>query len=403
VALLGEGWDCPAINSLILASCVGSFMLSNQMRGRAIRVSKTDPDKVANIWHLVGIARMEYRKSNMLLDAIELSGYQSDRSFRALDLSDYRTLQRRFLGFVGIAYNENVIQNGMERLEIFTEDDILDNHLAINGRMYQIAKDREQTRRRWREILALFGDEDIKLINTLVGDAKEPRFNMFVAENFVKIFLCSLLGLVTAFFSGIIAIEFQLPGELIEAIIIAIFAIINLIFVSRIVGHFNPVRNMQKVGNATLSALSEASLINTSLGQVSNITLKTPRTQWKEETYSTKLRGATVYENNLYIKCIKEIYQRVENPRYVIKIDNLKLQRLGIRVSFFAVPSVFAVNKTRAQVFYKHWKENVGAGRLVYTRTATGREILFKARRGSFDYNDKFFELKKASRKDYWK
>ena len=37
-SLLGEGWDAPCVNSLILASFVGSFMLSNQMRGRAIRV-----------------------------------------------------------------------------------------------------------------------------------------------------------------------------------------------------------------------------------------------------------------------------------------------------------------------------------------------------------------------------
>ena len=32
-SLLGEGWDAPCINSLILATYVGSFMLSNQMRG----------------------------------------------------------------------------------------------------------------------------------------------------------------------------------------------------------------------------------------------------------------------------------------------------------------------------------------------------------------------------------
>ena len=36
-SLLGEGWDAPCVNSLILGSFVGSFMLSNQMRGRAIR------------------------------------------------------------------------------------------------------------------------------------------------------------------------------------------------------------------------------------------------------------------------------------------------------------------------------------------------------------------------------
>lgn len=44
-SLLGEGWDSPCINSLILASFVGSFMLSNQMRGRAIRVMKEHPEK----------------------------------------------------------------------------------------------------------------------------------------------------------------------------------------------------------------------------------------------------------------------------------------------------------------------------------------------------------------------
>ena len=52
-SLLGEGWDSPCINSLILASFVGSFMLSNQMRGRAIRVMKEHPEKTSNIWHLV--------------------------------------------------------------------------------------------------------------------------------------------------------------------------------------------------------------------------------------------------------------------------------------------------------------------------------------------------------------
>lgn len=54
-SLLGEGWDAPCINSLILASFVGSFMLSNQMRGRAIRSDSSNPDKTSNIWHLVCI------------------------------------------------------------------------------------------------------------------------------------------------------------------------------------------------------------------------------------------------------------------------------------------------------------------------------------------------------------
>ena len=54
-SLLGEGWDAPCVNSLILASFVGRFMLSNQMRGRAIRVWPDNPNKTSNIWHLVSI------------------------------------------------------------------------------------------------------------------------------------------------------------------------------------------------------------------------------------------------------------------------------------------------------------------------------------------------------------
>ncbi len=48
-SLLGEGWDAPCINSLIMASFVGSYVLSNQMRGRAIRIDKNNPNKTSNI------------------------------------------------------------------------------------------------------------------------------------------------------------------------------------------------------------------------------------------------------------------------------------------------------------------------------------------------------------------
>ena len=54
-SLLGEGWDAPCVNSLILGSFVGSFMLSNQMRGRAIRIWSGHPEKTSNIWHLVAV------------------------------------------------------------------------------------------------------------------------------------------------------------------------------------------------------------------------------------------------------------------------------------------------------------------------------------------------------------
>lgn len=123
-SLLGEGWDSPCINSLILATYVGSFMLSNQMRGRAIRVFKGEPDKTSNIWHLACILPQKKGKAK----GSDLSG-------------DYETLVRRFDAFLGISYQEAVIESGIGRLGL---GDKLDSKGAIekvNGRMLKRARD----------------------------------------------------------------------------------------------------------------------------------------------------------------------------------------------------------------------------------------------------------------------
>ena len=91
-ALLGEGWDSPCINTLILGSVVESFMLSNQMRGRALRVDKNNHEKTADIWHLLAI-------ENDITTSY-----------------DYQKISRRFETFDGINYKHNIIENGLERL-----------------------------------------------------------------------------------------------------------------------------------------------------------------------------------------------------------------------------------------------------------------------------------------------
>ena len=72
-----------------MASSVGSYVLGNQMRGRAIRAMKSNPDKTSNIWHLVCMTDRR--------EACELT-------------EDFRTLQRRMMGFVGVSYDGTVIE-----------------------------------------------------------------------------------------------------------------------------------------------------------------------------------------------------------------------------------------------------------------------------------------------------
>lgn len=95
-SLLGEGWDAPVINSLVLANTVGSFVLSNQMRGRAIRTVRGRPDKTANIWHPV-VVHPGTRRGG----------------------PDVARLRRRMRAFAGPRLDgKPVIQNGMARFGI---------------------------------------------------------------------------------------------------------------------------------------------------------------------------------------------------------------------------------------------------------------------------------------------
>ena len=367
VALLGEGWDCPAINSLVMASFVGSFMLSNQMRGRAIRRSKTDPSKVANIWHLVSITRHDYKR----------------KLFSALELGDYHTLKRRFQGFVGIAYTDNSIQNGLERLEMVDENNLLKDYQEINEKMFASAKDRGNTRRRWQEILFDFGGEDIKIVNALQSyKPKDERLHSFIFHNLQAIFLQLIIASIIFIF-----IVPLLPVPLVwYGLALAWF----LWRIYRLVGHFNPAKNMKDIGMAVLEALKEHGAIQTPKA-------KLYVEKSKANIYSTSLQGATIYENNLYVKCVNEIYRRVDNPRYLLMVKMPK------KASYFNVPSLFTNKKANADIFYRHWQKHVGKCKLVLTRNAEGRKILLDARKGSFDYNERFFERKQAVKKNAWR
>ena len=55
--ILGEWWDCPAVNTLIDLTGVSAYMSVNQVHGRAIRMDLTNPEKVANIYDIVCIGK----------------------------------------------------------------------------------------------------------------------------------------------------------------------------------------------------------------------------------------------------------------------------------------------------------------------------------------------------------
>jgi len=129
-SLLGEGWDAPTINALILASFVGSYVLSNQMRGRAIRSDRNNPNKTGNIWHLICVDHSAKNGG----DDVEL-------------------LKRRFKSFVGVSSgNEISIENGINRLNLPKEYTIAEIN-SFNNDSFTKAGEREKLKTKWSQAL----------------------------------------------------------------------------------------------------------------------------------------------------------------------------------------------------------------------------------------------------------
>lgn len=146
-SLLGEGWDAPAINSLVLASTVGTFMLSNQMRGRAIRTDKKQPGKVANIWHL----------ATVLPDARRIVGPAQSTTD---DLGpEYDLLCRRFETFLGVHTVNDTVESGLERALYLKRGPYATADLTAvidraNADTMKAAREKSEIRERWERALS---------------------------------------------------------------------------------------------------------------------------------------------------------------------------------------------------------------------------------------------------------
>ena len=196
-ALLGEGWDSPCINSLILASYVGSFMLSNQMRGRAIRIDKNNHSKTANIWHLVTI-EPEYVFEENILNKVNAFISQDKNVMISYD---YDTLSRRFDCFVGPNYDTGDIESGIERITYVIPPYTYENIEKINEKMFALARNREQLSKIWEDATSVSAKT---IIETQVD--KELKIPAFTFLNmFMLLFVTSLTTTTMTFVSRIIS------------------------------------------------------------------------------------------------------------------------------------------------------------------------------------------------------
>ena len=356
-SLLGEGWDAPCINTLVLASFVGSFMLSNQMRGRAIRVDSAQPQKTANIWHLVCVEPGAFGPGD-----------------------DYELLVRRCSAFVGVSATAAVIENGTERLGLghppFTRDQLA----QINTQTCKRALDRAGLRQQWQDAL------NAGSIKQMTDGLKAPDESLprgFVLANTIAALLIQAAYIVVAileyFGRALGRVRTTQDFWSFAALLLGIAAIgslpWSLIALWRFIRHGTPERSIKQVGRALLETLEYEGSIDQHAGE-----FRVYADRNGDGTVFCWIGGGKGKEQATFLRALREILSPIDNPRYLLA--RRRIWRI-FREDYFAVPDVLARKKEFAEMFAQRWKRLVGKVELVYTRTPEGRKVLLRARNHS--------------------
>ena len=364
-SLLGEGWDAPCVNSLMLASFVGSFMLSNQMRGRAIRVWPDNPDKTSNIWHLVSI-NLSPRKWFEFQNDEE--NYDETLELQLYGLSpDLDLLDRRMTQFLGLHYSELTIESGIDRLDLNQITFSQKGLEKLNQNAITLSQKRQELKDRWQQALPL--NEEMEVANEVEVD--KQFLPLAYLNDWMKALLISQALAVTYFIIDlgrylIVGKPFNqsLPIFLLALLVLAIFWGRYFIYKS-------PYKRLEIFGKAIHQALLDSGQIETEESA--------PRVvkDSKQAIYNAiYLKGASMREKEIFAQALTEFFAPIENQRYILK----SCHKVKDQTEFFAVPSMFEKRKADAESFLQNIQKSVGKYNLIYTRSVQGRPILLEAR-----------------------
>ena len=364
-SLLGEGWDAPCVNSLILASFVGSFMLSNQMRGRAIRVWPDNPNKTSNIWHLVSI-NLSPRRWFEFQDDEEK--YDETLELRLYGLSpDLDLLDRRMTQFLGLHYQEPTIESGIDRLDLNQITFSRKGLEKLNQNAITLSQKRQELKDRWQEALPL--NEEMEVANEVEVD--KQFLPLAYLNDWMKAFLIFQAFAATYFIIDV-ARYFIVGKPFVHSLPILLLALLLLaVFWGRYFIYRSPYKRLETFGKAIHQALLDSGQIETEESA--------PRVvkDSKQAIYNAiYLKGASMREKEIFAQALTEFFAPIENQRYILK----SCHKVKDQTEFFAVPSMFEKRKADAESFLRHIQKRVGKYNLIYTRSVQGRPILLEAR-----------------------
>lgn len=357
-SLLGEGWDSPCVNSLILASFVGSFMLSNQMRGRAIRTYAKNLNKTSNIWHLVCVVPKSAVDGSIITNNLQDVLLSEENQ-------DMQMLTRRMENFFGLHYDINSIESGIHRLSaIHYPLELKQNITKTNDKMLVLASKRKELKTRWNQ--SLLAIDKMEIVEEVQKD--NQRITAVVLFDYLRYaFMSLVILLLTLFYFSSFVLE-----NIFITNIISVLLIVSVYFVCtnsiKVIKFMNPLMHLKNLGAGVRQALIYANKFDSFDHRV-----ETNHNQIYHHIY---LIGGTGHDKALFAKCIFEMFSEIDNQRYILYAP----KRKGKSDGYFPIPEAFSKRKEDAEMFASTMKKHLGNYQVIYTRSVEGRKILLKGR-----------------------
>ncbi len=404
--LFAEGWDALSLAVMIDLTTAATSTSTQQLRGRAIRLDPTWPDKVAHNWDVVCLPPTKNPPQS--------------------SFADVRRLARRHRSVWGITPDYGVAPEHVGRITrgLVHVDPRLDNALARlspNDGMARVLTNAHRARQAIRDITAAsfaqiarrpesrtmwrIGDpydNDASVATTLTRPSLPMRSVHSVSATLRKLlaeFRGSLVGMAaliaTAVFSPqLLRVQ---DARIVTAVIAAgvvgwtAYAVVRGVKIYRtLMRGDHPDLVLKDIGRTITLALIELRLVSVQTQPEDVMVVETPSL-----SFEVRLARASFDDATLFARCMAEALAPIDRQRYVIGRDVSKLPAVWLRpawtvlrriagadagVTFHALPEVFGARKERAVVYAHHWNRNVGAGELIYTKTPAGFEALLDIR-----------------------
>lgn len=375
--LFGEGWDCPAVNTLIDLTAVATASATQQLRGRTLRLDPGWPEKVAHNWTVSALL-----PPDSALDAQP-------------DAARLRRKHARLWG-LDVDQPDHIVQGlsaALGRDRRLALDEVVKKAPGASLRPLQglgSVPPRADTRAAWR--IGTPYDDREELSAIVEHPARTPVFSTsVVAARALGGWVAASAGIPAA----LVVLAFLLPPA-VGAPLGGVAALAGVVASVPFLAAWRRTRRQARDAPATLrriaqvvwTALSESGRVQP---QRSAPTVETERTDADTARLEIRMPGVGLSDQRAFGAALEELCGPIRAPRFVLEIDRgggpwwvrWALDHAGRSHGrqFVAVPAAIGRRRADAARFHGAWQVQVGPAVLHEVSGPENLRLLAEARR----------------------